>query len=115
MARFLSLLLLGLAASCAPSQPYAPDPVLAPGNASAGLRYAETTCARCHAVAAGAMQSPNPDAPPFEEIADLPGMTHTSLSVWLNTSHPTMPDLIVDASQVDNLSAYLESLVDAPR
>ena len=64
------------------------------GNAKAGLEFAMEFCSSCHAVASG--YSPLAAATPFKEIAESPGMTGTSLAVFLQTSHPTMPNLILD-------------------
>jgi len=77
------------------------------GDPGLGLRYAQQSCASCHAVAAGQISSPDPAAPAFETIANTPGMTGIALNVWLHTPHPSMPNLIVDPDQVDDLSAYL--------
>lgn len=108
---FASLLLL-LAAACVPTMaPPAPaDAALAPGNAVLGRAYAQQTCAGCHAIAADAAASPNPAAPAFQQIARTPGMTRVALNAWLHSAHPSMPHLIVDQSDIDNLHAYLESL-----
>lgn len=80
------------------------------GDPARGQAYAEAVCASCHAVANGQVNSPNPDAPAFETVANMPGMTSIALNVWLHTSHPTMPNLLVEAERIDDLSAYLETL-----
>jgi mono/diheme cytochrome c family protein len=80
------------------------------GDAKAGHAYATSVCAECHEVGAGESFSPNPDAPSFQEVADTPGMTAQALSVWLQTSHPTMPDLIIEPDDMDNVVAYITSL-----
>jgi len=89
-----------------------PGPALAVelGDATAGHAYATKVCAECHEVEAGNSFSPNPDAPSFQEVADTPGMTARALAVWLQTSHPTMPDLIIPADDKDNVIAYILSL-----
>ncbi len=74
-----------------------------------GRVYAQQACASCHATDAG-QQSADPKAPTFEAIANTPGMTIKALKVWLRTPHPTMPNLVIDADQVDDLSAYIMSL-----
>lgn len=86
------------------------DDTIGPGNASIGLRYAEQNCASCHALAAGETWSPVPEATPFDTVANAPGMTRLALNAWLHTSHPSMPNLLVEEAQVDNLAAYLETL-----
>jgi mono/diheme cytochrome c family protein len=80
------------------------------GDAKAGHAYATSVCAECHEVEAGESFSPNPDAPTFQEVADTPGMTAQALTVWLQTSHPTMPDFIIKPDDMDNLIAYITSL-----
>jgi hypothetical protein len=60
------------------------------GDPGAGAAYAEKVCAQCHTIT-GARPSPEATAPPFEVVANTPGMTATALAVWLTTSHPTMP------------------------
>jgi len=80
------------------------------GNPALGFTYAQQTCASCHAIAAGESLSPNPAAPAFDTIANTPGMTGIALNVWLHTPHPSMPNFIVDADRIDDLSAYLATL-----
>jgi mono/diheme cytochrome c family protein len=84
------------------------------GDARQGLRYAQKMCAECHAVSARQPRSPLPDAPPFQAIANTPGMTGTALAVWFRTSHPvlpkTMPNLVIEDDDMDNVIAYILSL-----
>jgi hypothetical protein len=61
-------------------------------------------------VVAGPSGSPNPLAPSFEAVARTPGMTRIALTVWLQTPHPSMPNLVVDPDRIDDLSAYLVTL-----
>lgn len=56
------------------------------------------------------MRSPNPAAPPFETVGATSGMTATAFGAWMRSSHPSMPDLILTQSQIDNLWSYIESL-----
>jgi mono/diheme cytochrome c family protein len=110
----LAAILAPALAACASDQS-AQQSRAAQGAALRGRAYAEEVCAVCHAVGAGESRSPNADAPPFETVANTPGMTPTALAVWLNTSHPSMPNLIVDPHRVDDLSAYLQSLKHTAR
>jgi mono/diheme cytochrome c family protein len=108
------LMLIVLAAAACVAQP-AEAPVSSVGAAETGdptpgLRYAEQSCASCHAVAAGQSLSPNPSAPAFDAVANTPGMTGIALNAWLHTPHPSMPNLIVDPDRIDDLSAYLATL-----
>lgn len=82
--------------------------------ASRGLFYAERSCADCHGVTVDQKQSPNPAAPTFVVIANTPGMTPMALNVWLHTSHPTMPNLIVDQARIADLAAYVRTLKKKP-
>lgn len=81
------------------------------GNAKEGLAYAQAHCAECHGVETTSDDfSPDADAPDFSVVANTPGMTERALVVWLQTSHPTMPDFIIPAEARDNLVAYIMSL-----
>jgi hypothetical protein len=37
-------------------------------------------------------------------------MTPRALVVWMSTSHPNMPDLIIPPDDMDNVIAYIMSL-----
>lgn len=81
------------------------------GDAEAGLAYARAHCAECHGVERGTDDfSPNADAPDFTVVANTPGMTERALVVWMQTSHPTMPNLIIPPEARDDLIAYIMSL-----
>lgn len=79
-------------------------------DVAAGKAYAEEICAACHAVQAGDLESPLFEATPFQEVADTPGMTELALSVWLQTSHPTMPNIVLEQDDLRNVVAYIRSL-----
>ena len=51
-------------------------------------------------------------APSFKKIANTPGMSVTALTVWSRTTHPTMPNLIIEPDDMDDLIAYILSLKD---
>lgn len=80
------------------------------GDARRGLEYAQSNCAACHAILYEDTNSTNPNSPPFKMVADTPGITRTALSVFLQSPHPTMPNLIVVGEDADNLIAYILSL-----
>jgi mono/diheme cytochrome c family protein len=80
------------------------------GNARMGLAYAQANCASCHNVLKNAASSPNRKATPFQAIANTPGMSVTALTVWSRTSHPTMPNLVIEPTDMDDLIAYILSL-----
>lgn len=83
------------------------------GDPARGLNYAQGNCAGCHAILKDELESPNPDSPAFQAVANTPGITHTALSVFLQTPHPTMPNLIVEGHDADDLIAYILSLKDS--
>lgn len=80
------------------------------GNPARGLDYAQAHCAGCHAILKDETESPNPDSPAFAAVAATPGITRTALSVFLQSPHPTMPNLIIAGEDADNLIAYILSL-----
>jgi len=82
-------------------------------DVGAGRKLAKTQCAQCHGVDADA-HSANPAAPTFETIANVPGMTATALTVALRTSHRSMPNLIIEPRDADNIIAYILSLKRNP-
>lgn len=94
--------------------------LLAPAGAAAqdadveaGAAYAEQVCAACHAVLANEQYSPLPEAPTFQSVADTPGMTELALTVFLQSSHPTMPNIILTQDEMRNVVAYIRSLKTA--
>jgi mono/diheme cytochrome c family protein len=80
------------------------------GDAGKGYTFALKHCAGCHAVNAGEAYSPHPGARNFTSAAKTSGMTGRALAVWLDTSHPTMPDFILRTEDRDNVIAYILSL-----
>lgn len=82
------------------------------GDPRKGLAYAQQVCAACHNVLRTDAASPNLQAPAFKKVADTPGMSITALTVWSRTSHPTMPNLVIEPAEMDDLIAYILSLRD---
>ena len=80
------------------------------GQPGRGLALAERLCAQCHAVRKEQARSPNQNAPRFEVIASVPGMTAIALSAALNTSHRSMPNIMLEADERANIIAYILSL-----
>ena len=80
------------------------------GDPEAGAAYAEQVCAQCHAIHRTGL-SPESTAPPFRDAPTL-GMKGTALRFWLSTSHPTMPNIIVEPQDMDNVIAYILTLKD---
>jgi mono/diheme cytochrome c family protein len=77
---------------------------------AAGEAYAKKVCAACHAVLVNENMSPLAEAPTFQSVADTPGMTEMALTVWLQSSHPTMPNIILKPDDLRNVVAYIRSL-----
>jgi mono/diheme cytochrome c family protein len=103
----ISLLSMGLT-SCAVSGATLQATEL--GDVDAGKQYAEQYCAGCHDVA-----TPNPmeigsGIPTFAAVANKPRVTRTSLVVWMQSSHPKMPNLMLEPQDLDNVIAYILSL-----
>jgi mono/diheme cytochrome c family protein len=84
------------------------------GDPRAGLALAREVCAACHAVEAGQTQSPHGQAPSFDRIMQVPGMTPTALTVALRTSHRTMPNIMLNDGELRDLIAYMMGLQRQP-
>ncbi len=80
------------------------------GSVMQGQELAQTVCAECHAVASGAIRSPNAHAPTFESIVRTPGMTPMAIRIWLRSGHKEMPNIMLSRDETDNVIAYLVSL-----
>jgi mono/diheme cytochrome c family protein len=80
------------------------------GDLRAGHSFASANCGACHAIEANENKSPSLKAPSFASVANTPGMTGRALAVWLQTSHPTMPNFLVARKDRDNIIAYIMSL-----
>jgi mono/diheme cytochrome c family protein len=78
------------------------------GDPQAGFEYARRVCSGCHGISAETSRVPK--ATRFREVADRPGMTGTALRVWIETYHPTMPNIVVDKQDMLNVIAYILSL-----
>ena len=99
-----------LAAAIASAMPIAHGKAQEIGQPSRGLESARRLCAECHAVQKEQARSPNDTAPRFQAIASTPGMTSIALSVALNTSHRSMPNIMLAAEEQADLIAYILSL-----
>ena len=78
-------------------------------SASAGHRLAAAWCKDCHSIeaaTAGARSGP----PDFTGIANQPSTTALSLRVFLQTSHPSMPNIMLKPDESDSLVNYILSL-----
>ncbi len=103
-----ALILAGtLAAVSAPAKP-ARQP--SPG-VMRGQSFAQQHCAGCHAITFD-QGSPNPESPPFPDIANRPGLTGTTLRRFLRDSHnfPDAMNFSVDRAQIHDLADYMVTL-----
>lgn len=80
------------------------------GDPQKGLTFAREVCAACHAVERWQPYSPNPQAPRFDAIANTRGMSGMALYAFLQTSHATMPNLILEPDEIANVVSYILSL-----
>ena len=83
------------------------------GSAEQGSAIARERCAECHLTIKENGRSPNEKAPTFARIANIPGMTAAALRAALNTSHSTMPNLVIKDDDADSIIAYILSLRDS--
>lgn len=105
MRQGLALLLIPLLAVVARAAP-AQD---GPGNVQEGLALARHDCAQCHVVE-GPPRSESDPIPAFVSIAGEAATTETSLRVFLQTMHPSMPDLMLSRQEKDDIITYILSL-----
>ena len=75
----------------------------------AGRVTAETNCAECHAVRSGPVLSTG-TAPSFERIANAPGMSPLALQAALQTSHRTMPNVMLEPDELRGIVRYILTL-----
>ena len=80
------------------------------GESSRGLKVARVNCSACHAISRNEQLSPNPNAPPFQRVADTPGMTEIALNHLMHSAHKTMPLIILPPEDQRHLIAYVLSL-----
>jgi cytochrome c len=82
-------------------------------DVTAGHVFAREACSACHVVEA---EQQNPRlvviGPAFRDIANTRGMTATALRVFLTTSHPKMPNLILTPEEIADAISYILSLRD---
>jgi mono/diheme cytochrome c family protein len=74
------------------------------GDPQAGLAYA--VCANCHAIVSNET-SPVPEAPAFDAIANR--MSASAILVWMQSRHPTMPNITLGREDLMDVIAYILS------
>lgn len=79
-----------------------------------GLAFAKQRCSACHAVGVNGT-SPNPESPPFQDIANRPGVTTASLRQFLSDSHnyPDAMNFRVEDSDIMDLAEYILTMKQA--
>lgn len=80
------------------------------GDARNGFGLSRDLCASCHAVGRDASRSPVAGVAAFAEIAAVPGMTAAALHAFMQTSHPNMPNVILQPDDRRDIVAYILSL-----
>ena len=80
-----------------------------PGDPAGGASLAREVCAECHLVAEDQMVDPG-IGPSLLEVAEHPATTEMSLRAFLQTPHPTMPNLMLSPKETDDIIAYLITL-----
>lgn len=78
-------------------------------DAARGRTLSERWCSQCHGVVPH-QTSADPKAPTFSTIAGEPSITETSLHVFLRTPHFTMPNVMLNSDDMDDIIEYLLSL-----
>jgi mono/diheme cytochrome c family protein len=91
-----------LAVALAASPAHAQD-----GNPENGRLQATRLCADCHEVEPAPGTPATLPGPPFIAVAKTKGMTALALSVWLQTSHPTMPNIMLHPETRADIIAYI--------
>jgi len=81
------------------------------GDPQAGFAYAKEVCANCHAIVSNET-SPVAGAPAFDEIANRPRMSAKALLEWMQTLHPTMPNITLEREDLIDVIAYILSQKD---
>ena len=115
MPRLFALVALALAGAAIPvlpadsevAQADPPRPALS-AVARRGLAFAQRRCSACHGVTANTI-SPNPESPPFEDIANRPGVTRATLRAFLRDSHnyPAAMNFRVERARIRDLADYV--------
>jgi mono/diheme cytochrome c family protein len=82
------------------------------GDPQAGFAYAKKVCANCHAIVSNET-SPVPEAPAFDDIANK--MSARAILVWMQSRHPTMPNITLGREDLMDVIAYILSHKDKGR
>src|SRR3712207_212443 len=82
----------------------------ASGRVQRGFTFAQTDCAKCHAISRyGA--SPVPEAALFRTLHTLfPVEDLEAFAEGITTGHPSTPQFQLDPAQINDLLTYLQSI-----
>ena len=80
------------------------------GDAKEGLAYAKRACAECHVVTPEGGLSEVVDAKSFKEIANRRDTTFISLAAWMQSEHQSMPHIVPEANELNDVITYIISL-----
>lgn len=80
-------------------------------RAQRGFIFAQTNCSQCHAIGRFG-DSPLKEAPPFRTLHTRYPIESLaeSLAEGIVTGHPSMPEFQLDAAQINDFIAYLNSI-----
>ena len=123
MLKTVAVIMLALAAAATQSSAIAAHPAskhrataghVMSAGAKRGLVFAEQRCSACHSVTVN-RSSPNPESPPFEDIANRPGVTGETLEQFLRDSHnyPEAMNFKVEAARIRDLATYMVTMKKA--
>jgi mono/diheme cytochrome c family protein len=83
----------------------------AEGRSAAGKRLSQQWCAACHQVEPNGLAKDT--APPFASLGVEKGRDPGWIRAWLINPHPPMRGINLSRQQIDDIVAYLQSLVPA--
>ena len=79
--------------------------------AARGLAFAQDHCASCHGLTANS-SSPNPEAPPWDDVANRTGTSVRTVAAFLTDAHsyPAAMDFTIGRAAARDLAAYMITL-----
>ncbi|MGI9372779.1 MAG: c-type cytochrome [Hyphomicrobiales bacterium] len=84
------------------------------GESERGAQIAQEWCSECHQMPDGPQPSGDLKGPKFSTISAMPSTTRMSLTVWFRTPHPSMPNLVIEENDANDLIAYILGLKNRP-
>lgn len=77
----------------------------AEGDVASGQRLAQIWCGSCHQLGAEDPQKPTPSLPELARLWSAPALEN-----YMRASHANMPNFMLTAAQIKDISAYVSSL-----